>query len=225
MESELPSLLEQARRGDRAARRAAVRALARYPDPETLAVLAAALCDEPAVADAAAHSLLRVGGEAAARAVVPLLGHAEVRPRSAALDVLIGLGPAAGPVLVELLGHPDRELRKMAAEVLAQGTYRDACPALTACLDDPDPVVRAAVAAALAALGCRGAAAPLRQRLATEREEWVRFAVAGALARLGSPVEVEAVLAELPDGPLADLVRAELRHRRAGAAAEEEETG
>ncbi|WP_264844385.1 HEAT repeat domain-containing protein [Caldinitratiruptor microaerophilus] len=222
---ELQYLLEQARSGDVGIRRTAMRQLARYPVPEALTALVAGLCDEPAVADAAAHSLLRIGGEAAARAVVPLLAHEEVRPRSVALDVLIGLGRTAGPVLVELLGHPDRELRKMAAEVLAQGTYVEACPALEAVLDDPDPVVRAAAAAAVAALGCRGAAQHLVQRLAEEREDWVRFALAGAVARLASPNEVQALLEEMPDGALADLVRTELRHRLEGAAVEEEAWG
>lgn len=191
-----------------------MRDLGAFPVTDAIDVLVAGLCDEPPVADAAVHSLVRIGGEGVARAVVPLLSHPETRPRSAALDVLLGLGNAAGPVLVELLDHPDRELRKMAAEVLAESRYTGACEPLCQHLSDPDPVVRAAVAAAVGALGCPGAAGKLLLALVREEEEWVRFALAGAVARIGSQEEVAALRRLVPPGALADLVNRELAHRR-----------
>lgn len=211
----LPQLIDQARRGDVASRRAAIRELGHHPSPEVVAVLVDCLADAPEVADAAVHSLLRIGGEGVARAVVPLLCHHEIGPRSAALDVLIGLGPVAVPVLRELLRHPDRELRKMAAEVLAYGSYPEACPELLQALDDPDPVVRGAAAEAVAAAGCHNAGEELLRRLQREPEEWTQLALAGAVAQAGTPEQVMELLRRVPEGAAADLVRHELTRRQA----------
>lgn len=187
--------------------------LAAYPGPEAVAALVAGLEDSPPVMDAALHSLIKIGGERVARAVVPLLSHAGFRQRSAALDVLLGVGDAAGPVMVQLLAHPDRELRKMAAEVLAQTRYRAACPVLVQLVADPDPVVRAAAVAALASLGYAEAAPVLLRRLECEPEEWVRLPLAGAIARLGDASHIAALGRLAGSGPMADLVSAELAQR------------
>ncbi len=209
----LQTLIDQARHPDAGRRRTAMRDLVRHPSQDVINVLVVGLTDAGSVADAAMHSLLEIGGEAVARAVVALLGHAEIRPRSMALDVLIALETAAGPVLVELLEHPDRELRKMAAEVLARGEYRVAGPPLLRRVADPDPVVRAAVAGALAALGSADAADALLDQFQAEPEVWVRYAIAAAIPRIGTAQTVWSLLQMVTEEPIVELIRAEASWR------------
>jgi HEAT repeat protein len=215
----LHALVEQALHPDPSVRRSAVRDLGKYANPEAIDALVQRLADPVrSVADGAVHSLLQIGTDSVAYAIIPLLTHEEISQRSLALDVLMGLGRAAGPAMVNLLEHPDRELRKTASEVLTASGYVEACPALMSRLADPDPVVRAAIVSALAALGCAKAVPDLVARWRVESVEWVRFSLASALCQLGTPEMIEELLEQEADGAIRDMVLQELARRQHGRA-------
>jgi epoxyqueuosine reductase len=76
-------------------------------------------------------------------------------------------------------------LKRNAAIVLGNIGSEAGARALVAELDDPEPLVRAHAAWALARLGSSSAVGALRQRLATESESSVIEAIASALSALG----------------------------------------
>lgn len=213
----LHALREQAQHLDTAVRRAAVLDLGHYDAPEAIATLVACLQDPSrAVVDAAVHSLLRIGTEAVALALIPLLTHEQIAQRSLALDGLTGLGRRAGPAMVALLSNPDREQRKSACEVLTDSGYTESGPALAGCIADADPVVRAAVAAAIAGLGYRAALPGLIEQWQVEQEEWPQFALASAICHLATTEQVAALLAQTGPGPVREMIEADLALRTNG---------
>lgn len=84
----------------------------------------------------------------------------------------------------DLSGGADFRLRVEAALSLGRTRSAEALAPLSAALDDPHPAVRAAAAAALAALGRREAADTLRVHLAREGAPSVQSQLLAALERL-----------------------------------------
>lgn len=68
-------------------------------------------------------------------------------------QVLADIGPAAVPILVPHLGHPDPSVRAVATAALGRLRAGEAAAALVGLLNDPNPLVRQALAEALAGLG------------------------------------------------------------------------
>lgn len=88
------------------------------------------------------------------------------------LAVIRSLGRVAGSAatLVQLLRHEQAQVRLAAVEAAAQHSSPEVGEALTALLDDPDPVVRAATIETLAEAGRLPPAEDLAMRLERERE-------------------------------------------------------
>lgn len=210
-------LLEQTRNEEATIRRAAVRELAGFDCDESVVALVACLQDPSlGVVDAAVHSLIEVGTPGVAASLTPLLTHSEIGQRSLALDVLMALGRVAGPAMAGLLTHDDRELRKSASEVLTESGYTEAGPALVARISDPDPVVRAAVAAALGGLRYEPALPELIRQWRAESEEWAKFSLASVICGLATTAQVQGLVAEAAPGPLREMMEAELDLRMNG---------
>ena len=84
----------------------------------------------------------------------------------------------------DLASGQDFRLRVGAALALGKTHNPAAVGPLVVALDDPNPAVRVAAAAALAALGQRDAVEPLRSHLAREPASTVRSQIESALAKL-----------------------------------------
>ena len=89
-----------------------------------------------------------------------------------------------GPLLRDLSQGPDFRLRVEAALSLGRTKSAEALLPLSAALDDPHPAVRAAAAAALAALGRREAVDSLRSHLVRETAPSVQSQLRAAIDRL-----------------------------------------
>ncbi|MBI5575303.1 MAG: HEAT repeat domain-containing protein [Deltaproteobacteria bacterium] len=182
---------------DASKRRGAVEALSNW-DERGIYPLVKALSDShPGVQDAAMRSLIAIGGEAVAWAVLPLLRGTSI-PRNMAMVILKEIGKDAVPLLAPLVKDKDEDVRKFAIDLIADAGARELEQALTERLSgDPNPNVRAAAAQALGKLGCREALPALIAAL--KDMEWIRFTALDALATLKDPAAVEPILSLLSD--------------------------
>ncbi|MET9113327.1 HEAT repeat domain-containing protein [Streptomyces longwoodensis] len=174
-------------------RETAVRALGRLGDPVSAGLLLTAL-DPP-------------------RRVAPgLVGDALVRLGPAAVEALTGAAADGG----------DEQHRALAVELLGLIKDRRALPALSAALDDPAPMVRAAAAAALGRVGEPAAVAALTGTVGADPSDRVVVAAAEALGLIGDESAVPALTRALRCGPYRPAhtaARALLRLGPAGRAA------
>jgi hypothetical protein len=112
-----------------------------------------------------------------------------------------------GAMRRDLASGADFRLRVGAALALGKTHDKSAIAPLVLALDDANPAVRAAAAAALAVLGHREAADPLRAHLARESSPTVRAQLEAAIAKLDARTEAGArVLVKL--GELKNLTGA-----------------
>jgi hypothetical protein len=100
-----------------------------------------------------------------------------------------------GPLVHDLSSGNDFRLRVEAALSLGRTKSPEAIAPLLAALDDGHPAVRAAAAAALAALGRHEAIDPLRAHLARESAPSVQSQMRAALERLMLPLAERAAIA------------------------------
>src|SRR5207247_1880621 len=99
--------------------------------------------------------------------------------------------------LVHMLEHSQWFVVRNVAELIGELGMDDAVPALGKCLDHADERVRKAVGLALAKIGTRGAAEPLRRAL-RDRSQEVRLQVAvGMGGRKSSARAIPAALGTL----------------------------
>jgi HEAT repeat protein len=173
-------------------RKAAVEALASFPEPSRAAAL-----------------------------LIEALGDGE-NPgrRNAALDALVRCGPGAVPTLVDVLDDPDADVRKQVVDALAGIADMASAEAVARILRDEDPNVRAAAADALAAIGWPDSARSLRRALAEDPERLVRLSALRALARLEQPVPLAELQSPLDDSLLRPAALALLGHSDEPAAVE-----
>lgn len=188
----LPSLLEAARSTSEARRRAAVDGLGRDATPpavEALRWLAGA--DDGRTAELAITALGQAaaasseGGDAAARALVDLLG--DDRRAEHAAGVLCRLRADRLSVLQDALQHPQVTVRQRAVSTLGRFTAADPAPVLMQALDDEKPAVREAAILQLARLGTRNINGRFAEIARTDPSKHVRRAAAAAMARLRQP--------------------------------------
>ena len=99
---------------------------------------------------------------------------------------------ASALAVVEAAGSdPDPAIRRMAMEILAEGSGRQAAPALLRGLRDDDPVVRAAALTGIGRVPANGSPAPPDAvRLLDDADPSVRLAAVRALARVADEPEV-----------------------------------
>lgn len=174
---------------DAVVRREAAYGFVRTPPtkPATLDALEAALGSEDfGERAAAALTLLRVGGPAAARFTASL-ERPETRKGFAATWLLGSMPIEAGDAVAGLLTSPSWHVRSHAATslALAPSISEAALRALAKALDDPSGDVRWRATCALDRPEARGAEAALRARLADAVPD-VRTAAAVALTTLGA---------------------------------------
>ena len=168
-------------------------------DERALFQLIKALKDGNAgVQDAAMHSIVSIGGEAAAYMIIPMLRE-EAYVRNMALIILGELGGTALPYLYPLLNDKDDDVRKFAVDLIA-GIGHCGCPEKLRELlrEDPNPNVRVSAAKAIGLLGCKEAIADLTEAL--KDSEWVCFAAIEALVSLNGAGSVEPMVSLLESG-------------------------
>ncbi|MCG6551482.1 MAG: HEAT repeat domain-containing protein [Candidatus Magnetominusculus sp. LBB02] len=142
----------------------------------------------PAVVEAAMQSILKIGGEAAAYMLIPVLrkGASE---RNAALLLLKELGASAVPLLYSLLDDRDENMRKFALDLLGDIAAGVETDKILPALKDPNTNVRAAACRALGLL--RTGTAHLIESL--NDVEWVAFAAIEALGAIGGDEALMAI--------------------------------
>lgn len=123
-----------------------------------------------------------LGDESAIACLIDLV-EAEGGVARAAAEALQSLGADASPFLLEALRQGDSARRARLLPLVVQG--RSPAAALVACLDDPDPGVRALACDALARAGDSSVVAALF-RLLAEPDARVSQAAAAAIQSLGS---------------------------------------
>ncbi|MCL1925777.1 MAG: HEAT repeat domain-containing protein [Syntrophorhabdaceae bacterium] len=182
---------------DASKRRAAADSLANG-DVRAVYPLIQALKDpHPGVQEAAASSLISIGGEVTAWMVLPLLRE-EALLSNMAMVILREIGPATLRHLSPLLRDKDDDIRKFAIELVADLGGREYMDKLVERLKwDLNPNVRAVAAKALGDLRCHETLPNLVAAL--KDVEWVRFAVLESLCLLKDAEAVEPILELLND--------------------------
>ena len=200
-----PDVPERIERGlassDPVARRVAARELMTLSANRASALVLRALQDPDVdVRLAASQSAVRLRVMAATELVLPWLGASSAALRVAACEVARAMPDArAVPQLARALGDGDAQVRAAAADALgAYAGNADAVAPLLGKLDDASPVVRIAIARALAKLGDPRAVVPLVGKVQDSVPE-VRQAIARALGELGDPRATQALLLQLRD--------------------------
>ncbi|MFD8150589.1 HEAT repeat domain-containing protein [Streptomyces sp. NPDC059720] len=174
------------------------------------------------VRETAVRALGRLGDSASAGLLLTTLETS--RPVAPGLvgDALVRIGPAAVETLTAAAGGHDEQHRALAVELLGLIRDRRALPALSAALDDPAPMVRAATAAALGRVGEPAAVAALTRTVRTDPSDRVVAAAAEALGLIGDDHAVPALERTLRHGtyrPAHTAARALLRLDRPGRTA------
>src|SRR5437879_5693313 len=144
---------------------------------------------------AAAVAALQRGGAAGVEVLMDVLAAAPtVGERRAVFDALKHMTEGTDQ-LVHMLEHSQWFVVRNVAELIGELGMDDAVPALGKCLDHADERVRKAVGLALAKIGTRGAAEPLRRAL-RDRSQEVRMQVAvGIGGRKSSALAMPLVVA------------------------------
>lgn len=198
-------------------RRSSVRGLAELRDPDTAALLTAALLDDPdpGVRGAAALALAAVGGDTVAADLRRAARQSAGLSRLQVLEALWHAGHEEGRrELLEALTDRAAELRLSAALTLAEAGEARAAPVLRRALAAPgglDPAALIAVLRALASLGSVPATNSLLQAVQRDDRPLVQLGAAEALAKLGRPESTQVLqrLARQPD-PAVRLMAAQV---------------
>jgi HEAT repeat protein len=164
----------------------AARAIA--PQPRFVAPLAAALEREtvPRVREAIITTLMRVGDQASAQALLPYLRVQDASVRIAAIQALQAMPQATAPFITSLLMDPDSDVRILATELVRNMPAATATKFLAALLDrETHPNVCAAAVEVLTELG-NPEALPSLQGCAVRFASvpFLPFAIAHAIARI-----------------------------------------
>ena len=153
-------------------------------DRNVLAVLSVALQDEnKGVEDAVSRSFLRIGGVAAARALVYHLEDENIAPRNLAAKLLVRLGKDSVQALVPYLRSDNKDVRKLAIDILGEIKSIEPIYYLLPLLHDADPNVIVAALEALGNIGSTEAIAPISD--AYEQYPYARIVAIEALGKIG----------------------------------------
>ena len=179
---------EPARRGR------AARLLARWADADVVRALATALGDADLdVCDAAAGSLLMIGGVDTVGFLLPLLRSDHPGTRNRAARLLEQLGKAEPRALLKLSTDPDPRMRLFAATIMAGTGDHDLAPRLIELMMDPDVNVQDAAVVGLGRMRATCATAALRARLGAS-DPWTCFSTIDALGNIGTVEALQALL-------------------------------
>jgi HEAT repeat protein len=166
-------------------RRRAAEELASTSGLAPITALAGALeDDDKGVRDAAARSLLAIGGIHVARAIVEYIVGTNIITRNLVAELLVKISNIAIPAVVPYLDHKDRDVRKFAVDILGLIGSDEPAARMLSLLDDPDENV---VVSTVEALGNMKSAASVRALYATyDRFDYTRPAVAESLGKIGA---------------------------------------
>jgi HEAT repeat protein len=204
-------------------RQAAVTALARIGDPNTVPVLVRALSD-PELTAQAAEALSKIGDARAYEPLLQLLGHDRAAVRQAAVAALNSIGhPSMAADISKLLFNSNPHVREAAVRICAYFAYPDCAAQLLDRIHDVSENVRRAAVeslshlqddrvlgallraaqdespkirtAAVQSLGMVDSlqALPELLRALTDQDPWVRYYAARALGRIRSPEAIDAL--------------------------------
>lgn len=216
-------LCDQLKSDDSATRLAAVTALARIGDPQTVGALLKALAD-PELTEVAAGALAKIGDPGAYEPLLQLLGHDRAGVRLAAIAALNSLGhPRMAADINKLVFHSNPHVRESAVRIAGYFGYPECASQLLDRIHDVSENVRRAAVENLSNLQddrifdallrasrdespkIRAAAAqslgfledmralPELLRALTDADPWVRYYAARSLGRIGSPEAIDAL--------------------------------
>lgn len=184
---DVKTLRTQLRDADETRRRQTLCSLPLTTDPAIMYVVANHLGDpSPAVCEAAVEVLARCANEPAAAAAALHLRSAEPAEREYARAALERLGRQSVAAVTLLLDDPDRDVRKYAVDIFSRWQIPESLVALLSALHDDDPIVVAAAAEGLGALG-QARTVPALAAALQRGPRWVQMAVLPSLGTIGGP--------------------------------------
>jgi len=192
---DLDTVITRLNSHDRDLRRETVEALGEDRDGRGIGILAGLLKDgDPGVRDAAVNSLMAIGGQEVAHAVIPFLYEADDAPlRNMAVEILKGLGGDAQDAIIPLLKERDMDVLKFAIDIIKVVGTAEAIPHLVPLLTHQNPNIRADAVVTLGKLKALQTIPNLIDMLKDD-DEWVRFSLLEALGSLGIPDMVDRLL-------------------------------
>lgn len=194
----LQDLLDALEDVDDATREEAAKTLADRADPSTIDALVSACGDDFwSVRVHVAWGLAKIGGSAAAEAVIGLFNDPIMEVRNRAVEAAVHMGPAILDRLVSALKDERWRVREHAAKALGGIKNTKAVDALIAACRDRDGAVKSAAAEALGKIG-EPKAVPALIKLFRDSSKIVRETAGTALVYIGEP-SVDALIEGLTD--------------------------
>ncbi len=183
------TVLDQAKKDlsseDNIIRHDAVMNLGECESQEAIEILVELLQDRsPIIKDEAVNSLITVGGEHVAKAIVPLLYEDEVYLSNIAVEILGRLGEVALPFVIPVLCETDDDVLKFAIDVVGHIGSKEPVEFLLPHLSHKNPNIKSATAVTLGKLKATDAIDNLVVLLKDE-DEWVRFSTLDAIGLIG----------------------------------------
>lgn len=178
MEAHDPSgIKEMLRSTDPYVRRDACSAAAQRSVAALIPDLVSALSDKDlGVKEAALNSLITIGGEEVAEALVPLLRSDDASLRNMAIEILSHTGPQTAKVISRLLKDKDEDVIKFAVDIIAGLKDAGFVEEVGPLIKHRNANIRASAALCLGRIKGKGALDLLLGAL-NDREDWVRFSV------------------------------------------------
>ncbi len=170
--------------GDPDARRQAAEELAESNELATITALRVALQDtSKGVRDAAARSLIAIGGSTVARSIARYIADTDIVTRNLASKLLIRMGEVSIPAILPFLRDQDKDVRKFVVDILGEIESVDSVYHLLPLLNDPDPNVIVSTLEALGNIGSVESLGPICK--AFDAYPFARPSAADALGRIG----------------------------------------
>ncbi|MFH0990126.1 MAG: HEAT repeat domain-containing protein [bacterium] len=180
-------------------RRNAAEELAESKEMPAITALTTVLEDNSTgVRDAAARSLLSIGGPTVARAIANYIANENITTRNLAAKLLMQLGAASIPALLPFVQDPNKDTRKFAVDILGEIRNSGCVYYLLPLLQDDDSNVICSTLEALGNIKSVQAIPAICE--AFEAHPFARTAAAEALGKIANPNAKEFLLTKLKGG-------------------------
>ncbi|RJP56233.1 MAG: HEAT repeat domain-containing protein [Candidatus Auribacter fodinae] len=140
--------------------------------------------EEIAILEAAAQSLIKIGGGEMVKNVTPLLRSDSALIRNKATDILMNAGDDAIDELRRLITDSDHDVRKFTVDILGLIGSDCASNALLDALHDDHINVVCGAVEALGNIGAESAVETLIELLQSAQDPWLRFMIIESLGKL-----------------------------------------
>jgi len=195
----VPLIIQQLRSGDLETRKAAVIALGRIGDRESVPALIEALSDHPEIAVCAAGAIAKIGDRRAFRPLVELMGHPQTSVRQAVVGALNSIGHPDMPEVMEgLLKSPDPRVRESAVRVAGYFGYDNCRELMILRADDEVEGIRRVAVEHLPYLEDERISKILIKKVKEDTPS-VRAQAARALAMVPDPEAIECLMVATDD--------------------------